>query len=160
MRIDEAGAADVLDLARLVHLDHLDEEPTREDLEAFGVELAEWWAVRGSSHRCFVARAPDGGGVVGMAWVAIVPRVPRPGVPDRLGADLQTVFVRPEWRGRGIGTALVRAAVEHAERLGVLHTTIHSGLRSVPVHERLGFGSSPQLLQRTAVSASPEHPLR
>ena len=148
VRIFQASLDDLVELARLLYLDRLQGEPTQERVEAFAVELAEWWATRRDSHRGFVARTLEGE-MVGMAWVAMVPRVPRPGAVDRLSADIQTVFVRPEWRGQGVGSDLVRAAVEYAERIGALHTTVHSGRRAVPVYERLGFKSSPQLLQRT-----------
>lgn len=147
MEISQARADDVAELARLLHLDHLHEQPYRESVEAFAVDLAEWWAARRDSHRAFVARAP-GKGLVGMAWVALVPRVPRPGATNRMSAEIQTVFVLPEYRGQGIGSALVQAAAHHAEHLGVLHVTVHSGRRSVPVYERLGFNSSQQLLRR------------
>jgi GNAT superfamily N-acetyltransferase len=83
-----------------------------------------------------------------MAWVALVPRVPRPGATSRLSADIQSVFVMPMQRGQGIGSALVRAASEHATHLGSLRMTVHSGRKAVPVYERLGFESSRQLLQR------------
>ncbi|MGW0837342.1 GNAT family N-acetyltransferase [Streptomyces prunicolor] len=42
--------------------------------------------------------------------------MPTPGATSRLAADGQSVFVRPERRGRGIGSALVAAASEHAVR--------------------------------------------
>lgn len=86
--------------------------------------------------------------IVGVAWVALVPRVPRPGATERMSGDIQSVYVLPEHRGRGIGSALVDAAARHAEQLGALRVTVHSGRRAVPVYERLGFASSHQLLQR------------
>jgi GNAT superfamily N-acetyltransferase len=134
-------------LARLLWLDTQDEEPALRSVDAFAAELTHWWAAHQDSHAAFVARLvrPE---IVGMAWVALVPRVPRPGATGRLSADIQSVFVMPEQRGQGIGSALVAAASEHATNLGSLHITVHSGRRAVPVYERLGFESSRQLLQR------------
>jgi GNAT superfamily N-acetyltransferase len=149
VNITQAREGDVAGLARLLYLNHLQEEPPREAGEAFAVELAEWWAARRDSHLAFVARA-RGEEMVGMAWVALVPRVPRPGAISRTSADIQTVFVLPEYRGQGIGSALVQAAASQAEHLRALHVTVHSGRRAVPVYERLGFESSRQLLQRPA----------
>lgn len=85
-----------------------------------------------------------------MAWVALVPRVPRPGDLTRLSADIQSVVVLPDHRGAGIGAALVDAAARHAEDLGAVRVTVHSGPRSVPLYERLGFASSRLLRQRPA----------
>lgn len=147
MRISQASADDVPDLARLLWLDTHHEEPARRSVDAFAAELAQWWTVHQDSHLAFVARVlrPE---IAGMAWVALVPRVPRPGAASRLSADIQSVFVQPEQRGQGIGSALVAAATEHAAHLGALRVTVHSGRRAVPVYERLGFEPSRQLLQR------------
>jgi GNAT superfamily N-acetyltransferase len=147
VKISQANADDVADLARLLWLDTLGEEPAQRPVDAFAAELAQWWAAHQDSHRAFVARLlrPE---IVGMAWVALVPRVPRPGATSRLSADIQSVFVMPTQRGQGIGSALVAAASEHATHLGSLRVTVQSGRKAVPVYERLGFESSRQLLQR------------
>lgn len=84
-----------------------------------------------------------------MAWVALLPRAPRPGDLSRVSADLQSVFVLPEHRGRGIGSALVRAATAHAQSRGASRVTVDSGPPAVPMYERLGFAPSRQLMQRT-----------
>lgn len=148
MRISQASADDLSDVARLLWLDTRDEEPAQRSVDGFAAELAQWWSAHEDSHLAFVARllGPE---IVGMAWVAMVPRVPRPGATSRLSADIQSVFVVPEHRGRGVGSALVDAASEHAARFGALRVTVHSGRRAVPVYERLGFESSRQLLQRS-----------
>jgi GNAT superfamily N-acetyltransferase len=147
VKIGQANSDDVADLARLLWLDTRHEEPAREPVDAFAEQLALWWAARRDSHFAFVARLPQRG-LVGMAWVALVPRVPRPGATSRLSADIQSVFVLPEHRGQGIGSSLVEAASQHATNLGSLRVTVHSGRRAVEMYERLGFESSRQLLQR------------
>ncbi|MER7442150.1 GNAT family N-acetyltransferase [Micromonospora avicenniae] len=146
--ISRASADDVAELARLLWLDTLHEEPAPLSADAFTAELARWWAAHQDSHLAFVARLrrPE---IVGMAWLALVPRVPRPGVTSRLSGDIQSVFVMPDQRGQGIGSALVEAAYEHATHLGALRVTVQSGRKAVPVYERLGFESSRQLLQRS-----------
>ena len=147
MRISQANADDIADLARLLWPDTRNEEPAQRSVDAFAAELAQWWSSHQDSHLAFVARLlrPE---IVGMAWVALVPRVPRPGATSRLSADIQSVFVMPKQRGQGIGSALVEAASGHAAHLGSLRVTVHSGRKAVPVYERLGFESSRQLLRR------------
>lgn len=147
MRIDRADVGDVAELAQLLCIDTLGEDPSQESVDAFAVELARWWVAHQASHRAFVARL-IGPEIVGMAWVALLPRVPRPGATNRLSADIQSVFVMPSYRGQGIGSALVDAASKYATDLGSVRVTVHSGRKAVPVYERLGFESSRQLLQR------------
>jgi GNAT superfamily N-acetyltransferase len=141
-----AGQADVAELARLLWLNAAPEQRAEQSVEAFAVDLAAWWADN-DSHFAFVARL-DGSELVGMAWLAIVARVPRPGATSRRSADIQSVYVVPEFRGQGMGSALVQAAADHALELGAGHVTVHSGRKAVPVYERLGFTSSRQLLQK------------
>lgn len=141
--IDRARTSDVAALARLLWLDTHGDEPGATALEAFAASLGPWCEEHQESHVGFVARRLDGE-VVGMAWVALVPRIPRPVPTMRLSGDLQTVYVLPEHRGRGIGSALVGAAASHAADAGALRVTVHSGRKAVPVYERLGFEASPR----------------
>jgi GNAT superfamily N-acetyltransferase len=149
--VTQANADDIPGLARLLWLNHVGDEPTAPSLVAFAAQLSEWWAAHQSSHFAFVARI-EGAEIVGMAWVALVARPPRPGDLVRASADIQSVFVMPPHRNRGLGSELVRAAADHATAevtgLGAARVTVHSGRLAVPVYERLGFESSPQMLQR------------
>lgn len=135
-------------LAHLLWLHASADEQGQQAVGAFAVDLSTWWEAHALSHHAFLAR--EGGEGVGMAWLALVPRVPRPGTTARRWADLQSVFVLPQCRGRGIGSALVQAATAHALASGAATVTVQSGRRAVPVYERLGYASSPQLLQKPA----------
>lgn len=147
MDICSAGRDDISQLAHLLWLDSAPHEQSRQSFESFAGDLHAWWTDHADTHVPFVARNADTE-VVGMAWLALMPRLPRPGASVRLSADIQTVFVLPEVRGQGIGSALVQKATDHALGLGALRVTVHSGRRAVPVYERLGFASSPRLLMR------------
>lgn len=153
MDICLAGREGLAQLARLLWLNAAPYEQAKQSVESFAVDLDAWWSHHDDSHLAFVARlatskSESESEVVGMAWLALVPRVPRPGTTTRLSADIQSVFVVSEQRGKRIGSELVQAATEHALRLGASRVTVHSGRKAVPVYERLGFASSGQLLQR------------
>lgn len=149
MDVRLAGPEDVADLARLLWLFAAPDEQARQCVDAFASDLEKWWAGHRDSHAAFLGRLPDAG-AVGMAWVALVPRPPRPGDTSRASADLQSVFVLEEHRGHGIGSALVRAAAEHALSRGASRVTVDSGPLAVPLYERLGFAATDLLLQRSA----------
>jgi GNAT superfamily N-acetyltransferase len=147
VQIGRATQDDIEQLAELVWLDTHGEEPTQPALDAFTAELRSWWSSHRDTHFAFVARDSDHA-IVGMAWVALVSRVPRPSATGRISADIQTVFVLPDHRQRGVGSALVETAVEHATGVGAARVTVQSGRTAVPMYERLGFQTSGQLLQR------------
>jgi GNAT superfamily N-acetyltransferase len=151
VKICIAGRDDVSHLARLLWSDAALDDQARQSVESFADNLDAWWDDHGGSHLAFVARRDQSESeIVGMAWLALVPRVPRPGATARFSADIQAVFVVPEVRGQGIGSTLVRRATQHALERGALRVTVHSGRRAVPVYERLGFASSQRLLMRSA----------
>ncbi len=145
MEIRVAGPDDVGHLAGLLARFAECEEP---EGAAFAPDLLRWWLDH-DSHVAFLDLLPSGE-AVGMAWLAITARVPRPGGGPRLCGDVQSVFVVPEHRSAGVGSSLLRAVVQHAETLGLEHVTVHSNERAVALYERAGFTSSPELLMRNA----------
>jgi len=57
-------------------------------------------------------------------------------------AEIESVHVRPDHRGSGIGTALLRDAIERARALGCYRVQLTSNTRREEAHrfyERLGF---------------------
>lgn len=49
------------------------------------------------------------------------------------------VSTDPEWRGRGIGTAMTAAALSHATDRGATHACLAASAAGRPIYERLGF---------------------
>lgn len=84
--------------------------------------------------------------VVGMAWLALTPRVPKVGGIHRLSGDLQSCYVLPEHRGNGLGGRLVRAVLDTAVRRGAEHVTVHTSPGSVAMYARNGFAHEERLL--------------
>jgi GNAT superfamily N-acetyltransferase len=115
------------------------------DDAAFRHLFAEWVATHAATHAAWVAA--DGGEVVGMAFLAELPRPPSAEVGLRLHGDLQSVYVRPPYRSRGLGARLVRAVVDEARARGMARLTVQSGERAVTLYERAGFAPSPRLMR-------------
>jgi GNAT superfamily N-acetyltransferase len=112
--------------------------------EVFAERFARWAEAHTDGHECFVAVAD--GRVVGMTWLAVVPRVPSARAFDRASGDLQCAYVVPGRRGAGIGGRLIDAVVDRARERGLERVTVHSSPRAVPVYERHGFASDGRLL--------------
>ncbi|HNR92093.1 MAG TPA: GNAT family N-acetyltransferase, partial [Dokdonella sp.] len=47
--------------------------------------------------------------------------------------------VLPEWRGRGVGAALLRALLERARELRLPEVELHAQVHAIPFYERAGF---------------------
>lgn len=84
---------------------------------------------------------------VGMAWLAVVHRVPGPERWMRLSGTLQSVYVVPERRGSGNGELLVHAVVDRAHLLGLDYISVHPSERSFSLYRRLGFEESSGILE-------------
>jgi ribosomal protein S18 acetylase RimI-like enzyme len=50
-----------------------------------------------------------------------------------------SVYVDPQYRGRGIATQMVSANIEHLKGLGCTHALLNATASGRPVYERLGF---------------------
>jgi len=108
---------------------------------AFG----EWLAEHGGGHLAWLAEVD--GEAVGMAWLAVIHRVPGPQVWVRLAGNLQSVYVTPAQRGNGIGAALVRAVIEDGRRIGLDYISVHPSERSFSLYCRAGFADSAGVLE-------------
>ncbi|WP_243901462.1 GNAT family N-acetyltransferase [Glycomyces niveus] len=115
------------------------------DREDFAKEFAAWARAHTESHRCVVVCR--NGTVIGMAWLAVVARVPTPGRFVRASGDLQSVYLVPEERSGGLGSRLIAAVLEEARALGLPKVTVQSTTRAIPVYCRNGFAASPKVLQ-------------
>lgn len=113
--------------------------------DEFGHAFAAWVRENRASHRCVVA--VRGETVLGMAWLAVLRRVPTPSAPRRLSGDVQSVYVLPRERDGGIGGRLVDSVLRLAADLRLERVTVHSSSRAIRAYERQGFASSPRLLQ-------------
>jgi len=115
--------------------------------EAYRAAMADFAAAHPDTHRCVVAELD--GRVLGMAWLGLVARPPTPDRPGRrLTGDVQTVYVHPDLRGRGVAKRLVTALLDAADDLGVERTSVHSSVDGETLYRRLGFGDARLLLQR------------
>jgi GNAT superfamily N-acetyltransferase len=147
MEMRVAGEEDIRHLAGLL-VRFGDEGDTAAVEQSFAEDLLGWWRAHNDSHVPFLATLPSTD-AVGMAWLAVTARVPRPGSMSRRSGDVQSVFVVPEHRSRGVGIALLRSVLQHAKALDLEHVTVHSHQGAASLYERAGFTSTPDLLIRT-----------
>lgn len=147
-RIDVRPAHDS-ELERVVRLRWLwtvndrGERPNMTEAEYVSA-AARWAREHAASHIPFVAVADAE--IVGMAWLALAPRVPTTRSLDRVSGDLQSCYVLPGYRNRGVGGRLVHAVLEAARDRGAEHMSVHTSADSVAMYQRNGFEPHPRLL--------------
>jgi GNAT superfamily N-acetyltransferase len=112
---------------------------------SFRQAFLAWADASAAHHLPFLAEVR--GDAVGMAWLALVERVPEPAAVCRVGGDLQSVYVIPGLRGRGIGAHLIGAVIAAAAERGLEHLTVRAGRRSFGLYERLGFTHNGRVLE-------------
>jgi GNAT superfamily N-acetyltransferase len=114
------------------------------DDPSYGARFADWWAAEAGRRLTWVATVGDE--PVGMLNVTVFERMPRPGrAPSRWGY-LGNAFVLAAWRDRGIGGALLDAALAHARAAGFARMVLSPSERSVPFYARAGFTPATSLL--------------
>lgn len=148
--IRKAEPADTEQLVRLtgfVHQLHLAACPADfKSLDA--TELAEWFRTRTANPTVKIWIAECDGRAVGYASTSLAERAATPFGPARRWLELDGLVVDPDFRRRGIGRALIRAAVDHAQAEGIVKlelTTWWFNATARTAFEQLGF--TPKLVR-------------
>jgi len=106
--------------------------------------MLQWISTRPDSHLPFLAFSSND--AVGMAWLALLQRVPGPNARCRLAGDVQSVFVRPEHRSGGTGMQMLEFVIDQARVRHLEFLTVRPSRRSVSLYQRLGFTGKGSIL--------------
>ena len=140
-----AGPDDVTALSLLRWRWRVDEGGETGSREEFTAAFGAWVVGHETSHTAFLAEAD--GLAVGMAWLARTDRVPGPSRFVRTAGNLQSLYVVPERRNRGIGGLLVTAVLERARSGGMDYVAVHPSALSFPLYRRAGFAETAAVLE-------------
>lgn len=144
-----AGPDDAARLARLRYRFRAAEDPAVEPREAFLERCEPWMRERldpdARNWRCWVAE-PDGA-IRGHVWVRLVPKVPNPTDEPESHGYLTNMYVEPEHRGRGLGSALMERAVGGCREEEVDSLILWPTDRSRSLYRRFGCAPSEGLFE-------------
>jgi GNAT superfamily N-acetyltransferase len=141
-----ADGGDVGDLARLRYWWRAGERGEHGlDPASFEASLGGWMEEHRATHVPFLALRD--GRAVAMAWLALVDRIPGPGVFVRRSAYVQSVYVAAAERAAGVGTALMETVLDHARGLGLDYVAVHPSERAFSLYRRLGFSTTDRVLE-------------
>lgn len=146
-----ASPADAEMLARLRWEFRSSLEPAAESEEAFVARCARWMADRlrdgrPAGWRSWVAE--ESGEPVGAIWVFLLEKIPNPVAEPERHAYVSNLYVRPSARRRGLGSALLAAALEACDGVGVDAVILWPTPASLGLYARHGFSGGGDLLER------------
>jgi GNAT superfamily N-acetyltransferase len=151
--IRRATAADAEPLARMRLVFRSEAGSLAGDAAAFLSRCAAWMARRlaeESSWRAWVA--VEGDAIVATIWLQLIEKLPNPVGEAELHGYVSSLFVVPDSRDQGLGTALLREALADCDKHGVDAVILWPTPRSRPLYERHGFAVRDDLLERRAGS--------
>jgi GNAT superfamily N-acetyltransferase len=108
----------------------------RADIEFEG-RMAAWLA--GEDDRRTTWLAAVGELPVGMASLFEYRRMPRPGQPSSRWGYVSNMFVRADFRNRGIGSALMTAIITAADERGYARLALSPSTAALAFYRRAGF---------------------
>lgn len=85
--------------------------------------------------------------LIGNVWVQHIVNVPRPGQPRVEYGYVTNVFVEAGERGRGVGAALLRAAIRGSREHALEFLIVCASEESRAFYERLGFHRSREAME-------------
>lgn len=103
----------------------------------FERNLVQWLTAEGSRRTVWLAELA--GVPVGMASLFEYRRMPRPGRLDSRWGYLSNMFVREEYRNRGIGSALLDAVIGASEQRRYARLVLSPSAPAVSFYRRAGF---------------------
>jgi GNAT superfamily N-acetyltransferase len=145
--IRPAGPADAPALAEMRYAFRSEMAVPTEPETQFLERVARWLADRlgGGVWTAWMACAP--GEPVGLVLVQLIEKVPNP-VPEAEDIGyVSSLYVRPRWRGRGIGGRLLTTALDFCRRSGVDNVVLWPSPRSIPLYQRHGFRSVGEVME-------------
>ena len=151
VRIRPAGRADAEALARLRWDFRASLAPPNEPADAFVARCARWMADRlgeGRAWRSWIADDPGAVRFQGTVWLGFLEKLPNPVGEPECHAYVSNLYVRPEARGRGLGEALLRAALAACDSRRVDAVILWPTPKSRSLYGRNGFRAVGDVMER------------
>jgi GNAT superfamily N-acetyltransferase len=106
---------------------------------------ARAWNAEALTLPVWVAEAGDEH--AGFLQARVIAPLPWPGRPEAPTLEVGTFFVRPAYRGIGVGEQLLRAAVAWARDGGFAGVRMAAGPNTRPMVERIGFARAESAME-------------
>ena len=99
---------------------------------------------RGGHIACFACMGEE---IVGCGGMCLYDEMPSPDNPNGKCAYLMNIYARPQFRGCGIGHAIVRWLIGQTEQHGVSKIYLETSEDGRPLHREMGFREMPDMMK-------------
>jgi GNAT superfamily N-acetyltransferase len=147
--IRAAAIRDAPALARLRYQFRAALDPATESDVTFLDRCTRWMAdrlARPGSWLCWVAE--DAGDLAGMVWLLRVEKIPNPVGEAECHGYVSSLYVRPPYRGSGLGSRLLEACLRHCGAGRYDAVILWPTPLSRSLYARFGFEAREDLLER------------
>ncbi|MGI6204383.1 MAG: GNAT family N-acetyltransferase [Anaerovoracaceae bacterium] len=130
---------DLLMQWRLTVLRDVFELPEDEDMTDLARENRDYYEreIPAGGHVALFAKAQ--GRIVGCGAICLYREMPSPDNPDGQCAYIMNVYTVPDWRGRGVGTAVVAGLLRETKSRGIKKVYLETSIQGQPLYEKFGF---------------------
>ncbi|MDQ6736875.1 MAG: GNAT family N-acetyltransferase [Gemmatimonadota bacterium] len=147
LHIRAATEADIPELSKLRYQFRSALAPAVEEADAFRERSALWMRERLGAGLWFCWVAEDDTGIRGNVWIQLVEKIPTPTDEPEIHAYLTNFFVTERARAQGVGSALLRCALEWSRTRGVHLIFLWPTRRTRKLYERHGFSADGDAMQ-------------
>ncbi len=99
---------------------------------------------RGGHIACFACMGEE---IVGCGGMCLYDEMPSPDNPNGKCAYLMNIYARPQFRGCGIGHAIVRWLIGQTEQHGVSKIYLETSEDGRPLYREMGFREMPDMMK-------------
>ena len=94
--------------------------------------------MRANQFAAWVAETADGA-IIATAAVSFYETAPKPWNLESKYAFVSSMYTEPEYRRQGIGSRLLKEALDYSRSQGISHATLHASQSGKSLYESFGF---------------------
>ncbi|MFX1371866.1 MAG: GNAT family N-acetyltransferase [Promethearchaeota archaeon] len=124
---------------RIEFLKETQEAPNDEEMQIFRKTLKDYFLDKMKSNEFIAWLAESDKKIIATSGLSFLQRPPH--FVNKIGkfAYIMNMYTRPNWRRKGIGSALIEKLIEEIKKKGIQSVVLHATPSGRPLYEKYGF---------------------